>query len=144
MPYILLVIGVIVAVVALYRFFLKATPGQVKASLLAALAFGIGLASLILALTGRLPAAIAILLALWPLAASWLRHKKWNKAVHSEGPLTETEAYDILGLSQGAGEDDIKKAHLRLMKKVHPDQQGTDWLAQKINAAKELLLKSRV
>lgn len=140
MPYILLLIGLIFAVLGLYRFFLKAEPYQIKAMVLALVAAGIGIASLFLAVTGRLPAALAILAALWPLGVSWLRSKK----LYSEPnlPTDRKEAYDILGLEEGASEEDIREAHLRLMKKVHPDQKGSDWLAKKINAARDLLLNN--
>lgn len=59
---------------------------------------------------------------------------------HANGAVSEEEAWNLLGLSRGASVDEIKASHRRLIKQVHPDHGGTDYLAHKINEAKNLLL----
>lgn len=141
MPFVIIFAGAVLAIFALYRYFLKATPHQIKTLFLSVAAIAIGLGAFFLAVTGRLPAAIAILAVLCPLAISYLKSRRHNAApAHSDLPASRREAYDVLGLKENASEEDIRAAHLRLMKKVHPDQQGSDWLARKINAARDLLL----
>ena len=63
-----------------------------------------------------------------------------SSARTTSGDMTVEEAYAILGLAPGADAEAIKEAHRRLMVKLHPDHGGSDYLATKINRARDVLL----
>ena len=54
--------------------------------------------------------------------------------------MTKELAIEILGLDAAPNRNQIIKAHRSLMQKLHPDRGGSDYLAKKINAAKDFLL----
>ncbi len=59
----------------------------------------------------------------------------------SRGAITRDEAYAVLGLKPGATIAEVRAAHRRLMKDFHPDHGGSNYLAIKINQAKDLLFQ---
>ena len=142
MPYILLVIGLLIGGFGLYRFLLKADMRQIKALFLVAALFTMIIALFFLTITQRFGAALGILAALFPFALSLYRTKTSQSASPSSAEtMNRAEALDILGVPENASEDEIISAHKRLMKKLHPDQDGSEGLAKKINSAKDILLK---
>lgn len=71
-----------------------------------------------------------------------LPEKYEDSPLGQSSSLMPREALINLGLTYAADESDIKKAHRRLMKKFHPDQGGSPYLAARINMAKDVLLKN--
>jgi hypothetical protein len=79
-------------------------------------------------------------------APEWREHAETDAAAGSRprsargSKMTEEEAYQILGVQPGASPQDISRAHRSLMKKLHPDQGGSTYLAVRVNEAKDVLL----
>jgi hypothetical protein len=71
----------------------------------------------------------------------WGQAASGGAAAASGGAMSREEAFAVLGLKAGAAAADIRTAHRRLMKEFHPDKGGSDYLAAKINQAKDVLLQ---
>ncbi len=54
--------------------------------------------------------------------------------------MSHEEAASVLGLGVDAEAEEIRAAHRKLIAQIHPDKGGTDYLAAKINEARDLLL----
>jgi hypothetical protein len=76
---------------------------------------------------------------------AWREHAQSDTATGlggpARGPMTHQEAYQILGLEPGAKAEEIVSAHRTLMKRLHPDLGGTNYLAARVNEAKDTLLR---
>ncbi len=76
---------------------------------------------------------------------NWRQHPdikgKSGKNSYQNKPISLDEARAILGLTKEASHQEIRQAHRNLMKKFHPDQGGSNYLAARINEAKDYLLK---
>lgn len=133
------------------RAFARASVTSVKTLFTWILALGGLSLALLLILTGRGGVALGALTLFGPLI-----YQRWQaaRARHHgglgfrpqppppprSGPMIRDEAYEVLGLRPGASESEIRDAHRRLMRGAHPDAGGSDWLAARINQARDILL----
>lgn len=90
-----------------------------------------------------------------PLLEAWLdraapdwRVEEAAGAHHAPGAppgakMSRADALGVLGLSEGASEAQVRAAHRKLMQAAHPDRGGSDWLAARVNEARDVLLGGR-
>ena len=123
----------------------RMTARNLKLTMLAFIFILAATAVIIFAIAGRYGlAAPAGALALWGMRAYLLARQIRATAAPPSQPskqaMSRAEALDILGLEEGASEDEIDAAYKALIVKNHPDQGGTDWLAARLNDARDTLL----
>lgn len=101
---------------------------------------GAALTAMLLVIRQSLP----ILLKTFPILHQLVKNRNSEQGRQATPPsqtaMDESEALATLGLEAGASEADIIAAHRKLMQKLHPDRDGNDYLAAKINQAKDCLL----
>jgi hypothetical protein len=145
MPFLLLGAATLLVLMAALGMFSQARIATLKSLGAWTAAIGALVLAAMLFLTGRGLVAIAALALVGPMVWSWLRADR-AAAQRQTGPrrqageMRRAEALDILGLKPGASEADIRAAHRRLMRAAHPDSGGSDWLATRINQARDVLL----
>jgi len=137
--------GVLFVFLGGLRAFEKASITSIKSLGAWVLALGGITLALMLLLTGRGGIAVGAAVMFGPLI--WQHWKAAQGTARpsaqprrSGGAMSRAEAYQVLGLKPGATEAQIREAHLRLMRAAHPDHGGSDWLATRINQARDVLL----
>ena len=139
------------AVMAALGMFSSARVSDIKQLGVWTVAIGGLLLAALLFLTGRGAVAMAGLVFLGPLLWSWVGLAKPDgrlgrgtgaagPAAGPPGAMTRAEALDVLGLPAKAGRAEIQAAYLRLMRAAHPDRGGSNWIAARINQARDVLL----
>jgi hypothetical protein len=126
----------------------QVTARTLKLTALAIVFIAAATALLIFAIAGRYGlAAPAGALALWGMRAYLLARQiragaqpTARNAAQRGKTMGRAEALEILGLQEGATPDEIEAAYKALIVKNHPDQGGTDWLAARLNEARDILL----
>ena len=131
------------------RAFEHASVTTIKSFVMWVAALGGLILALLLILTGREGIAVGALLLLGPVLWDRFRHSHYAAYFAPAGggapgartaKMTREEAYQILGLRPGASEAEIRAAHRRLMRAAHPDSGGSEWLATRLNQARDVLL----
>jgi len=110
MPYLILILGLLIGLYALYRFFISASIAQVKAMFFTALLCVIGVAVLVLSLTGRLPAAFAILATIVPVIMSIRRSIRAQDNPNGDIILKDEDVEVLSSEEDDSGSDSDKEA----------------------------------
>ncbi|MEH6502939.1 MAG: DnaJ domain-containing protein [Cycloclasticus sp.] len=153
----LILIGIVFGALYLVRWFLTTPAENVAATIRKSLWLLLGLGLIFLALSGRLNIIFAFIGSAIPLIARHLpnvlrllgivktiktaQEKPQQPAAPTTQQMSQKEAFDILGLTEDATQEQVLEAHKRLMQKLHPDKGGSTHLASQLNQAKATLLK---
>ncbi len=70
------------------------------------------------------------------------QHQKNQSSGLFQAEPNTNEAQQILGLPNNPDKQQIIKAHRSLIQKLHPDRGGNDYLASRVNLAKDVLLQN--
>lgn len=138
--------AVLLLFITVLRGFERASVTTIKSLLAWIAAIGGITLALLLILSGRGAAALSALVLFGPLI--WQHWKarqpaRPGKPRRTGAAMSREEAYEVLGLPPGASETEIREAHRRLMRAAHPDSGGSDWIASRVNQARDVLLGSR-
>jgi len=145
MTFILTGLAVLAVLLIAMRWFVSAPPeAAFRVAVFVAGFVFLGLA-IFLAATGKLAAALPSIIA---AGVAYWKSKQLKLAganpqagqSQSEGQMGRDEAYEVLGLKPGASRDEVQISYKKLMQKLHPDAEGNDYLAQKLNQARDTLL----
>ena len=150
-----------------YRRIARLGPKERRKILLRSVIGALILMLIMMAVTGRMHWIFAIIGALIPFMRGllgiglqflpvWLRYKnrqqtdQGQERQNTQSPVQSSamdakEAQDILGLKGDISRGEItaemiNDAHRRLIQKLHPDRGGNDYLAARVNLARDLLL----
>ncbi|MDA8248668.1 MAG: DnaJ domain-containing protein [Rhodospirillales bacterium] len=145
MIFFLLGIATLLVLMGALGAFSRAQIASIKQFGLWVVAIGGLLLAVLLLFTGRGATALAALAMLGPLVWSWIGETRPKRPTapprgRARAAMSRAEAYDVLGLAPGASEAEIRAAHRRLMRAAHPDVGGSDWIAARINQARDVLL----
>ena len=157
---------IILAVLALFYLLSRgSTKGWVAENKWKVIGGTVAIGILLLVVTGQLPALAALaapiaafgrrlwsmrgLLSMFPqirqilglgaAAGAGAAHANQQRPSPDE-PMNVKRAAEILGVDEEAGPSEIRAAHKKLMGKMHPDKDGTDYLAALINEARDFLI----
>lgn len=147
-----LALGAIFLLMGGMRAFERAKIGTIKSFAVWVVALAGLTLTVLLFLTGRGGMALGGLTLFGPLL--WEKWRAAHPPAAGAGPsassrplgrragwMTPEEALQVLGLRSGASEAEIRDAHKRLMRAAHPDSGGSDWLAARINQARDVLIE---
>jgi len=152
-PVIILLTTVVVILGVLLRRWFKSASSEDKRNLIKLTVWTLSFVGLVaLILTGRffhaLGWALMLLIALLISGASAGRkrqqksrsyHKNGGQIEQGSGGMSVKEACAILGLQEGASDEEIHQAYINLIQKNHPDRGGSDYLSSQINQAHDVL-----
>jgi hypothetical protein len=143
---------VLVSLILLAALYTRAKPKDLAKGIRFGGGLLLGLVTIALAVTGRLGLAFLAAAGAWVIlngtTPPWLRPPQGAPDGSREFPpgrrgvaMSRAEALKVLGLEEGATQEQIRAAHRRLILQIHPDKGGTSYLAAKINEAKDVLLR---